>query len=443
MTQKIILAFLILAVTGCSQSLYMQGQQLADEGQYDQAVDLLYEEIKVNPQSAEAWRELGVVFYKKNDMIKAEEALSQANSIKPMARTNLYLGLIHESREDFPNAIESYRAAMGLEPSSSIRDKIMLRLDGLIQKNIQREVSNAINNEAGIKADTIPNNTIAVVDFDNTYLSGDLAPISKGLAELTAVDLAKIGSLKVVDRLKIDAIMNEIKMAESGYVDPGMAPRVGRLVGSNRIVTGSLVGLGDETIRMDGVVVSTRDSSSQVTNPTEGNVQKIFEVQKDFVFKVIDNIGITLTAEERGAIEQIPTESYLAFMAYCRGLDYRSKGLNQEAQREFSSALRTDPGFSQARDEKGAADRAISTDAAKSASFSQFEADVVTTSEQERSGSGNDNLQNLNLTKNGFMRDDGRFGSKTDAPLRLDDRTTEIIIRYGTVIIRGILDANW
>ncbi|MFH1700131.1 MAG: tetratricopeptide repeat protein [Candidatus Zixiibacteriota bacterium] len=438
MIRKILLALLILAITGCSQSLLMQGRHLADEGQYDQAIDLLYEGIKINPQSAEAWRELGVVFYKKNDMIKAEEALSQANSIKPMARTNLYLGLIHEGREDFPNAIESYRAAMGLNPSSSIEKKIRFRLDGLIQKNIKREVSAAINNEAAIKADEIPNNTIAVVDFDNTYLSEEMAPISKGLAELTAVDLAKIGSLKVVDRLKIDAIMNEIKMAESGYVDPSMAPRVGRLVGSNRIVTGSLVGLGDEVIRMDGVVVNTRDSSSLVTNPTEGNIQKIFEVQKDFVFKVINNIGINLTAEERDAIEKIPTESYLAFMAYCRGLDYRSQGLNQEAQREFRNALKNDPGFNQARDQNNAAARAISADATKSASFNQFEADVTTSSDQEQAGEGTDNLQDLNLTKNGFMRDDGHFGSKTDSPLRIDDRE-----RYGTVIIRGILDASW
>ena len=51
----------------------------------------------------EAWCELGVAFYKRNDITKAEDALQQANAIKPLARAYLYLGLINESRQDFRN----------------------------------------------------------------------------------------------------------------------------------------------------------------------------------------------------------------------------------------------------------------------------------------------------------------------------------------------------
>ena len=437
MLKYVFVLALILLVTACSQSTLTKGRQLADEGQYESAIETLYSEIKADPKNADAWSELGIAFFKKGDLDKAEDALQQANGIKPSARTNLYAGLIHEKQGETDLAINAYRAAMGLNPKSKTRDMLRGRLDFLISQNIKKEVSFAISNEANIDADTIPNNSIAVVDFDNTHLPPELAPISKGLAEFTALDLAKVSSLKVVDRLKIDAIMKELQLGTSGYVAPSSAPRLGRLIGSKRIVTGSLVGLGDGVIRLDGAVVDTKDSLTETTKPTEASTEKFFQLEKAFVFDVIDNLGITLTPEERDAINVVPTESYLAFMAYCRGLEYESQGQPQLAKQQYQIAARNDVGFKQAQTKKQDVGRIATAAGAPTGTVEQFETAVVST--EQAVGEALDQFQAGVLGTAGFIQFDdfiNQYGETIFSPLRTFFGTEVIIL------IRGNLDAG-
>jgi tetratricopeptide (TPR) repeat protein len=437
---KLSCVVLMLVVIGCSSGPYSQGQRLVDEGRYDQAIDLFYNQIRANPKDAGAWRELGVAFYEKGDLTKAEDALKQANNIRPDSRTHLYLGLIYEKSQDYGRAIDAYRAALSLGPNSKTKTMLQAHLDLLTRKKIQQEVSRALAAESDINVDTIPNNTIAVVDFDGSHLPPDLAPISKGLAEFTALDLGKVKSLRIVDRTKIDAILRELKLSSSRYADPATAPRIGRLMGSNHIVTGTVLGIGDDEIKLDGAVVSTRDSLPELTPPVQGNLEKIFAIQKKFVFDVIDSLGIKLTPDEREAIQKIPTESYLAFLAYSRGLDYKSKGMFQEAQSQFRDAVRMDGGFQPAVMQSKALSAAPAMDAQKNMTPEAVENSLVAASE---SGEGGENLAQfqsgaIGLTR--FIHDPGlldQFGNTPDVP----DRTIDFK-KIGTVTIRGSLDVE-
>jgi tetratricopeptide (TPR) repeat protein len=436
---KIACAALMLILIGCSSGPYSQGQRLVDEGQYDQAIDMFYDQIRENPKDAGAWRELGIAFYEKGDLMKAEDALKQANNIKPDSRTNLYLGLIYEKEEDYGRAIDAYRAALSLGPNSRTKTQLQAHLDLLTRKRIQQEVSQALAAESKINVDTIPDNTIAVVDFDGSHLPPDLAPISKGLAEFTALDLGKVKSLRIVDRTKIEAVLRELKLSSSRYADPSTAPRMGRLLGSNHIVTGTVLGIGVDEIQLDGAVVSTRDSLPELTPPVKGNLEKVFALQKKFVFDVIDSLDITLTPEEREAIQKVPTESYLAFLAYCRGLDYKSRGMFEEAESQFRDAVRIDGSFQPAVVQSKALAVAPAMEAQQDMTPEQVENSLVAASE---SGGGEDlaQFQAGTVLLNRFIRDPrllDRFGNTPETP----DRTIDFR-QDGIVTIRGSLDVQ-
>jgi tetratricopeptide (TPR) repeat protein len=347
MVRKLILVAVVL-LAGCSQSLTTQGRKFVEQGEYDRAIEAFYSEIARNPQSVDAWRELGIAYYEQGNLEKAEDALKQANGIKPDARANTYMGLIYEKQQMYDPAITAYGIALSLDPGGKTEKLIRIHLDQLVIKNIEQEVAQALTDEASIDVARIAPTTIAVVDFDGSHLPADLAPVARGLAEFTAADLGKVNSLDVVDRMKIDVILNELKLSESGAVDQSSAPRLGRLLGSYRLVTGSVLELGAEGIRMDGAIVTTTDSSIAIADPAEGQLANIFKVQKDFVFNIIDELGITLTAEERDAISEVPTESYLAFLAYCRGRDYQRRGFHRDAQAAFQQAQSEDAGFTEA-----------------------------------------------------------------------------------------------
>jgi len=384
---RIALVILLVFLVGCSAGFYGQGRKLTEQGQYDQAIKAFYEEIARYPQRAEAWRELGVAYFEKSDLIKAEDALKQANAIKPDTRTNLYLGLVYERQEMTDQAVAAYGAALSLDAGGKTAAIIRAHLDRLVAQRMRVEVDQALQEEASISVEQIPDNTVAVVTFDDSHLSSELAPLARGLAEFTAADLSKVVSLRVVDRMKIEMILDELKLGASGAVDPSTAPRMGKLLGSKHLVSGAVMDLGETGIRLDGVLVNTGDSSSAMTAPAEGKLNEIFRVQKQFVFDVIDSLGITLSAEERNAISEVPTESYLAFLAYSRGLDYEKQGFYRDAQVSFNQAVQLDQGFGAAQNKAASMDANL-TLGGSDYSLSRFETTVVAASESSTTTEG-------------------------------------------------------
>jgi len=426
---------LAVLVAGCSQSLYMQGRRYLDKGEYDPAIEAFYKEIAANPTSAEAWRELGVTYYEKGDLTKAEDALKQANQIQPDARIHLYLGLIYEKQEDLRKAINAYTTSLSLQPKGKMASMTRAHLDRLISKKLEADASAAVENESIIDTDTIPENTIAVANFDGSYLSPELAPIAFGLAEFTSIDLAKVHSLTVVERLKLDLILKELELSASEYVDPSSAPRMGRLMGTRRLVTGSVVSIGEDGLKLDAAVVNTVDSSTLRPQGVEGKLEKFFEAQKEFVFGILDELGITLSAEERDAIKEVPTESYLAFLAYSQGLDYRNRGPEWfgAAEQEFAKAVQYDKNFQQANQQLRAVTDMQSAGVGYQESFDQFEGLVRRQSDRQQPSNGLDSRLSSVAQNSGTIP--GSSGDSSVDPVDEPGNT-------GTIIITGDLDAQ-
>lgn len=429
--------WLLLAalVSGCSQSLYKQGRKYLDKGEYDPAIEAFYKEIAANPTSAEAWRELGVTYYEKGNLTKAEDALKQANQIRPDARIHLYLGLIYEKQEDLGKAIDAYTTSLSLQPKGKTASMTRAHIDRLISKKLEVEASVAVENESIIDTDTIPENTIAVANFDGSYLSPELAPIAHGLAEFTSIDLAKVHSLTVVERLKLDMILKELELSASEYVDPASAPRMGRLMGTRKLVTGSVVSIGEEGLKLDAAVVSTVDSSAVRPQGVEGKLENFFKVQKEFVFGILDELGIALSAEERDAIKEVPTESYLAFLAYSRGLDYRNRGPEWfgAAEQEFSTAVHHDKNFQQANQQLRAVTDMQATGTGYQDSFDRFEGLVRQQSDRQRPSSGLDSRLS-SIAQNSGTIPPSSGGSSVD-PVDEPGNT-------GTITITGDFDVH-
>jgi tetratricopeptide (TPR) repeat protein len=434
MFNKILLTLLasVFAV-GCSQNLYTGGRRLSEQGFYDGAIEKFQQEVAANPQNGPAWREMGIAYFKRGETDKARENLERANQIKPDPAAYLYLGMIQEKEEKFDSALIAYSTALQLQPEGRVKSLLRAHVDLIISKNVKREAETAIKNESNIQVSSIPENTVAVVNFDGSSLPEDIAPISAGLAELTAIDLAKVKSLRVVERLKIDAIVNELKLGASGYADPKNAPRMGRLLGSRKIVAGVLSGMGKKEIRLDGAIVDAVDNSSKKPAPAEGKLKEFFKMQKDFVFKVIDEMGITLTPEERNAIKKAPTESYLAFLAYSRGIDYRNRGMLSDAQREFDAAVRMDRNFQEAGRQAQTMSNIVEGEAEGGAS-EQFESSLAKERAMEEAGQGLDGKLTSMAHISGFIPDDFSKGSTLSPEGAVGGEAT--------VIIKGNLDAE-
>ena len=164
---------------------------------------------------------------------------------------------------------------------------------------------------------------------------------------MVITDLSKIKSLKVVERLHLQALLEEMELGMTGIIDEGTAPRVGRLLGAETIVVGNLTQGSIQTVT-SLVSASTGELQGSAANRTDA--EYFYELPILIVRDIATMKGISLTAEENKAIGQPHTKNYKAFIYYGQALDALDQGKWQDAKNFFDLALKEDPFFILARD---------------------------------------------------------------------------------------------
>ena len=203
----------------------------------------------------------------------------------------------------------------------------------------------AIAAERTIDPSKIPDRAVAVPPMSVTSTDTTLAPLAYGLAELLANDLARSSRLTVVERLRIDAVLRELRLSTSGAVDSSSAARVGRIIGARRLIIGGVAQLpnGDLQITAQVADVVTRGVATAVS--ARAPLARIFDAESALAFQIFNALGITLTPGERAAIEAAPTRNVAALLAYSRGVRDEYFGRYGQAAQQYQAALQADPNF--------------------------------------------------------------------------------------------------
>jgi len=347
----LILPLLAALLLSCATGKYGQGMRALKSESYGEAIALLQQAESEQPGNAKIKRDLGVALYKDGQVKEAIGKLSEAKSLKADdGKTIFYLGLSYESANQFREAIGEYRHYQSLSRFSRFRNQISARIKQLTLKQVEAEVSRAIAEEQSLEVADIPDNTLAVLYFRNLGTQSRLDPLQKGLAQILITDLARVKNLKVVERMKLQKLLEELEFAESDWVAHESAPRMGRLLGARRILQGGFTDLSEETIRIDASLTETESTQILEVDEITGELNSLFQLQKRLVFQILDELDIEPTNEERESIQKIPTESLLAFLAYSKGLDFEDRGMFDEAEQEYQNAIELDPGFDLVRD---------------------------------------------------------------------------------------------
>jgi tetratricopeptide (TPR) repeat protein len=343
------LLFAVFLTACAAPTHYHRGRSALEGENYEQALAELRLAVKENPSNTVAVRDLGVALFETQKYKSAVLILEKALERLPQdGLTRLYLGATYEKLGKLDDAIKLYRdyAEVG---SADYRREIEARLDQMIQAKLRLDARQALANERAIDPQAAPPKSIAVLNFRNIGGNTGFDPLAKGLADMVITDLSQVQSLTVIERSRMQVLVEEMGLGQSGLVDEQTAPRVGQLLGVKKILQGSFLDLAGGRLRLDAYLADAAAQSAQPIDDTSGEMARFFRVEKNLVFKVIDELGIALTDAEEKAILTIPTENLLAFLAYARGLDARDRGDFEKAQKEFQQAIDLDPKFNKAR----------------------------------------------------------------------------------------------
>lgn len=310
------------------------------------AIAKLQQERKQNPQSANVMRALGIAYYKAGRHYVARSVLEQARQLDPRdGTTALYAGLAAEQTGDLPAARDAYSSYLTFGRTQRVRAQLQARLASIARLELEQSAKLALANEAQLSSQPGDARTVAVLPLRFSGTDSTLKPLERGIADLLVNDLSQSKSLIVVERDRMQALFDEIKLAQTGAAEATTAVRSGKLIRAGRIVQGAITELPSQSLRIDAAVVDA--STTRATGSASGDdkLDDLFSLEKKIAFNLFDALGITLSAAERKAVEQRPTRSMAAFLSYSSGLMAQDGGNFEEARRYYQDAVRADPSF--------------------------------------------------------------------------------------------------
>lgn len=305
-------------------------------------------------------RSLGIAYYKAGRYADARPHLETAVRLdRRDGAAALYLGMTAEQQQDIPAAKAAYAGYMQYGRTSRVRRQLEARLAALTRQELTLAAKTAVAQEQQLATQAGSPRTVAVMPLRFVGADSSLKPLERGLAELITTDLSRSGQLTVVERARLQALLDEIALQQAGQTDAATSVRAGKIIRAGRIVSGQIV-QNEERLRVDAAIVNTATSLVAGGAGSENTLEQLFQIEKSIVLQLFDSLGVTLTTAERNAIEQRPTRSMQAFLAYSHGLQLEDQGRYAEAAGRYQDAVRIDPAFSQAA-QKGAQAQAIAT----------------------------------------------------------------------------------
>ncbi|MEP0548475.1 MAG: hypothetical protein ABJF88_16175 [Rhodothermales bacterium] len=322
----------------------------------DRAIDRARADLVRRPNDAGALRDLGALLAQAERFDDAAQYLRQAYvEDRDDPKTLYYLGLLNEAEGDPGEALQFYGRFEDISPRSAFRPLLKGRYESLVREQIEQEMGSLAAREDSLATAEASPQTVAVFPF--AYRGSDLryAPLGRGLGEMVQADLAGIGGLQVVERLRLQSLLDELSLSQSEAFNPATTPRVGRLLRAGRAVGGSF-DVEDRDLRIDAALWNWAVQPTPNLQSRSDNLNDLFQLKREVVLALVEQMGVPLTAEERAMFDAVPTRNLQAFLLYSRGLEEEDAGNFAAATGLFREAVKLDPSFERAADASARAD---------------------------------------------------------------------------------------
>ena len=305
--------------------------------------------VKQNPSDATGFLELGIISLELQNYAYAKKLLSKAYRLdRKNGKTLYFLGQLFEKQSNNTAALKIYKLYNDVSLLSPYRKQMSLRYETLNRELIRSEMQQLLAQEKNLNVADISPKSVAVFPFTYQGENKTFAELGIGIGEMMITDLSQVNGLKVIERIRLQAMFNEISMGQSGMVEEGTAPRFGKLLGAAKIVHGNYDVSDKNNVELNVGFWDVKDNYFPGLSNQKDGLRNLFKMEKDLVFSLLDEMNVALTMQERMKIQEIPTKNLQAFLNYCKGLQMENRGDFGQAAKFFEQAKKIDPDFKKA-----------------------------------------------------------------------------------------------
>lgn len=316
----------------------------------DAAAATAYEaQVASDPANWKAREMLGYAYLKGGDAHRAIPEFEKALALEPAASMcHAYLGWAQLKLDNQEAALEAWRAF-----NDPTRPLVKQELDRLItlaeMEQSMKLARQALAAEARGSVVAARDNSYAVFNFAVSGAGADMAPLQKALAAMTISDLAQIKGVSVIERMRMQALLDELRPGARGVADSGTALKAGALLGAEQCVFGSM-SQDEGKLTLAGGVASARQSGLLGSLSLTEETDRFFDLQKQMLARIVEVNKLQLDPEQgRTLLRHHHTLNHAAVIAYGQGLDALDRQDWLAAQEHFAQAATLDPFFTLAR----------------------------------------------------------------------------------------------
>lgn len=179
--------------------------------------------------------------------------------------------------------------------------------------------------------------------------SEDFDAFEVGLQQMLITELAVNDELRLVERSRLNTLMEEQDLGASGRVDANTAARIGQLIGAKYMILGGFIDWYSD-LRLDARIVDVETGEIVKTQRARDDRENMYDIVVDLANSVTR--GLNLPPLSGQALNQrrerdVPEE---AVRLYTKGLLYQDRGDNDKAADLFSQAARVFPDYTEAQE---------------------------------------------------------------------------------------------
>jgi|EP01012_Entosiphon_sulcatum_P068462 TolB-like protein len=190
--------------------------------------------------------------------------------------------------------------------------------------------------------------TVAVLYFTNGAIgkTAEYAPLSKGLAEMLITEMAANTNIRVVERDRLQALLEEQNLGNSGRVEKETAAKIGKTLGALHMLMGSFVIDPKERMRLDVRAINTETSELEYATSITGKADNMLELLGQLGTKL--NQGLKLPAVQSGFQEGVAVgakgpNQFKSMMLLSRALEQQDRKNNVQAVALIKESLQANP----------------------------------------------------------------------------------------------------
>lgn len=148
------------------------------------------------------------------------------------------------------------------------------------------------------------NTTLAIAYFDSSTKNEELEALKVGLAQMLITDVLNADGLTVVERSKLQNIMDELDLGHTGVSDPNTAAKVGKMLGARYMMFGSYLELFG-TLRIDARIVDVETSQIIAAQQAQGTAKEFMRMEQELASFARNTMSKVASANPGGTANDV------------------------------------------------------------------------------------------------------------------------------------------